>query len=90
MNPPTLSSKTAAVLEHTSVGTVVAQADGFDPDFWTILNYSITDGNANGVFAIDPRRGIRVAGDLNAAEQSVTLTITVSDQTAPSPLVTTR
>ena len=88
---PALSPQTADLLEHTSRGTVVTHADGTDPDFWTILNYSITDGNVNGAFAIDAQSGaIRVAGDLNAAEQSVyTLTIMASDQTAPSPLATT-
>ena len=89
--PPTLTGFDSLVLEHTQIGTLVGTATGSDPDFGTVLSYSIIEGNTSGVFSINSSSGsIRVAEDLNASTQSIYhLTVKVSDQTAPSPLTAT-
>ncbi len=88
---PSLSGFTGSVLEHTLPGTAVGAMIGSDPDFFTLLSYSITGGNSNAMFTIGNQSGvISVAGDPNVATQSVyTLTVVVSDQTPPTSLMAT-
>ena len=85
---PTFS---VSVLEHASAGTIVGRVQGTDPDFYTLLSFSIVAGNSNNGFSIDPDSGtISVAGDLVAAVQNLyELTVVVSDQTPPVPLTAT-
>jgi len=89
--PPTLNGFSSSVLEHTLPGTVIGTVIGTDPDFYTLLSYSIVGGNSNGMFTIDNQSGaVLVAGDLSVALQSVyNLTVLVSDQTPPAPLTAT-
>lgn len=88
---PSLIGFTTSVLEHTLPGTALGAATGSDPDFYTLLSYSITGGNNNSMFTVGSQSGvISVAGDLNVATQSVyNLTVVVSDQTPPTPLTAT-
>ena len=89
--PPTLAGFTNTVLEHSQAGLLVGTLTASDPDYYTVFAYSLLSGNSNTMFALDTNYGtITVAGDLNAATQSVyTLTVAVSDQTAPTPLMAT-
>ncbi|HLP78500.1 MAG TPA: cadherin domain-containing protein, partial [Candidatus Paceibacterota bacterium] len=90
---PMLTGFTNSVLEHTQPGTALGAMTGSDPDFYTLLSYSITDGNSNNLFAIDSQSGvISVAGDLTASlgtETAYTLTVVANDQTAPTSLTAT-
>src|SRR5207244_657973 len=81
----------AAVLEHAPPGTGLGALLASDPDFHTVLSYSIIAGNSNSMFAIDNDSGIlTVAGDPTAAIQSqYNLTVVVSDQMPSLPLVAT-
>lgn len=81
----------AAVLEHAPPGTGLGALLASDPDFYTVLSYSIIGGNENSMFAIDNDTGIlTVAGDPTAAIQNqYNLTVAVSDQTPPVPLMAT-
>ncbi|HLH53380.1 MAG TPA: cadherin domain-containing protein [Verrucomicrobiae bacterium] len=81
----------AAVLEHAAAGTAIGAILGTDPDLYTVLSYSIIGGNSNSMFAIDNGSGIiTVAGDPAAEIQSqYALTVVVSDQTPPVPLMVT-
>ncbi len=90
-DPPTATGFSATVFAHTQPGTLLGQVVGADPDFYTLLAYSIIGGDTNGLFAIDNQTGeVRVAGDLNAAPQSLyQLLVQVSDQTPPTPLMAT-
>ena len=89
--PPSLVGFTTTIFEHSQAGLVVGTVTATDPDSYTLFAYSLLAGNSNNLFALDPNYGtISVAGDLNAASQSVfTLTVAVSDQTAPTPLMAT-
>ncbi|MFO1512624.1 MAG: cadherin domain-containing protein [Verrucomicrobiota bacterium] len=88
---PALTGFTASVLEHSQPGTALGTVTGSDPDFYTLLSYSITGGNSNAMFTIGGQSGvISVAGDLNAATQSVyNLTVVANDQTPPLSLTAT-
>jgi autotransporter-associated beta strand protein len=81
----------ASVREHAPPGTVVGQVRATDPDFYTLLSYSIVAGDTNRTFAIDADTGtISVAADPVAAIQHLyELTVVVSDQTPPIPLTAT-
>jgi len=88
---PSLTGFSASVLEHTRPGTAIGTVNGSDPDFYTLLNYSIVGGNSNSMFTIGNQSGvISVAGDPIVATQSVyNLTVMISDQTPPTPLMAT-
>jgi hypothetical protein len=88
---PSLTGFSATLIEHTRPGTVVGTVDGSDPDFYTLLSLSISDGNTNNLFAIDSQTGvITLKGDLDAATQNLhLLTVTASDQASPTPLIAT-
>jgi hypothetical protein len=79
------------LIEHTPIGAPVGTVLATDPDAYTHLSYAIVGGNDRGAFDIDPNTGlISVAADLAAATQDLySLAIAISDQTPPSPLVTT-
>ena len=89
--PPSLAGFSTSVLEHTQPGTAVGTLTGSDPDFYTLLAYSILAGNSNNMFTVDTNSGvISVAGDLNTAIQTnYTIKVMVSDQTLPTPLMAT-
>jgi autotransporter-associated beta strand protein len=84
-------SFSASVREHAPPGTVVGKVQASDPDFYTLLSYSIVAGDSNRTFAIDTDSGtISVAADPVAATQNLYgLTVVVSDQTPPVPLTAT-
>jgi autotransporter-associated beta strand protein len=89
--PPTLTGFTASVSEHSPPGTLVGVVLGNDTDFYSVLTYSIVDGNSNNVFNIDSQTGlITVAGDLSAAVQNVyQLTAVLTDQNQAGVLMAT-
>ena len=49
--PPTLTGFSSSVLEHMQPGTVIGTVTGSDPDFYTLLSYSIVGGNTNAMLA---------------------------------------
>ncbi|QDV13024.1 putative outer membrane protein PmpB precursor [Rosistilla oblonga] len=78
-NPPLIG-----VSELATAGTTVANLSATDPDSGTTLqNWTITDGNADGIFAIDANTGrITIANTTNLDFESTTgysLSVTVSD-----------
>jgi autotransporter-associated beta strand protein len=86
-----LAGFSGSVLEHTRPGTAIGAVIGSDPDFYTLLSYSIISGNSNSMFSIGNQSGVvSVAGDPSVATQAVyNLTVMVSDQTPPTPLMAT-
>jgi autotransporter-associated beta strand protein len=89
--PGSIPTFWASEQEHAPAGTSVGRLQASDPDFYTLLSYSIVAGNSNSAFSIDPDSGtISVAADLVAAVQHLyELTVVVSDQTPPVPLTAT-
>lgn len=87
---PIVAGFTNSVLEHAQSGLVLGTVSASEPDFAQALSYSILSGNSNNVFAIDQSGVMTLAGDLNAATQSVyNLTVAVSEIAALNPLVGT-
>jgi len=72
-----------SVLENSSNGTAVGTVVAFDPDTLTPLTYSITAGNTNSAFAINPATGqitVANAAALNFESQTTfSLTVQVND-----------
>ncbi|HNQ72869.1 MAG TPA: cadherin domain-containing protein [Verrucomicrobiota bacterium] len=79
--PPTLTGFSTNLIEHSSPGLAIGQVTGSDPDPLTMLTYSIVGGNSNNMFSIGNQSGvITLAGDLNAAQQSLyNLSVVASD-----------
>ncbi len=80
--PSVLPAGPFSVAENAAVNTVVGSVSGTDPE-GNALTYSISGGNAAGVFAINATTGaIRIANTANLnyeATSSYTLTITATD-----------
>lgn len=78
---------TFSVAENSEVGTAVGTVTATDPDPEAALSFGITEGNDNGLFAIDSATGeIRIAdsGLLNfEALPSVSLTVSITDDSSP-------
>ena len=63
---------TATLVENVAVGTIVATITAEDIDAGSVLNYRISGGNQNGLFAIDATSGaVRVARALDFETASV-------------------
>jgi len=88
--PPVVTDLSVSALGHTRPGTLLGRIVATDPDSRTLLSYAITDGNTNGLFAIDAVTGeLRINGDLDAAVQAQhQIQVRVSDQAKTSPLFT--
>ncbi|MCW1923424.1 PA14 domain-containing protein [Luteolibacter arcticus] len=83
---PVLNDKSVTVFDRDDMVTTLEAKDWSDPG--TTLTYSITAGNADGAFIIDPATGtIRPAGSRLPVGARV-LTVTVSDN-GPTPLTDT-
>lgn len=86
--PPVVENKTLTVAENSPATTAVGFATATDPNAGQPLTFSITGGNTNGAFAIEPSTGkITVANPaaINFENQSsYTLTIQVSDDGQPA------
>lgn len=85
---PTLDGQAFSVAENSAAGTSVGQVTGFDQDLGQSLTYAITDGNADGQFAIDPTTGEITVADGAAlnfeATSAYSLTVTATDNGDPS------
>ncbi len=84
---PSLSSGSASVDENPANGQIVANLGATDPDNGHTLTYAITSGNTGGAFAVDAGGNLIVANPAAIdfeTNPSFTLTITVSDNGAPS------
>ena len=88
--PPTISGASLAMLERTRIGTPLLTLAATDGDRFDFPTFSISGGNANGWFAIDPGTGeLRVNGSIEvAADTPVALTVQVSDQGSPQQSAT--
>ncbi len=88
--PPTASGAGLAMLERTRPGTRLLTLAATDPDRFDFPSFSITGGNENGWFSINPGTGeLRVNSTIEvAATTPVTLTVSVSDQGTPQQSVT--
>jgi hypothetical protein len=54
---PVIENQTFYVEQYAPAGTVVGMLIATDPDPGQILTYSLTTGNSNGIFAINPATG---------------------------------
>jgi hypothetical protein len=88
---PSLSNFSGAVLEHSLKGELVTTVQGSDPDFYTLLSYSIIGGDPKAVFSIDAASGeIRVAADISRLVQTnYQILVRASDLAVPTPLMAT-
>lgn len=82
--PPVVTGSTNWILTGTPAGTIVTTVPAEDPDYYTVLTYSITGGNAAGLFAVGASDGVlRLASAPSSAEAGVyDLTIRVADTSA--------
>lgn len=82
--PPVVSGATEYVLAGTPAGTPVGAVEATDPDFYTVLNYSITGGNGAGLFTIGASDGIlRLAATPSSAQVGIyNLTVRAADTSA--------
>ncbi|MHC1775947.1 MAG: cadherin domain-containing protein [Lentimicrobium sp.] len=55
--PPVISNQAFLVQQYSPVGTLVGTITASDPDPGQSLSYSLTAGNSNGIFAINPANG---------------------------------
>lgn len=88
-NPPTFVTKfyNFTVLSSASPGHTIGYVYAVDNER-DVITYSILNGNANGVFRIDPLTGLLVVNNLTASfgRNYFVLTIQASDGGSPSPL----
>jgi len=82
--PPAMLGATNHVLTGTPAGTPIVALVATDPDFFTVLNYSITAGNASGLFTIGTTDGeLKLAvTPMPAQAGAYNLTIRAADTTA--------
>jgi hypothetical protein len=82
--PPVLTSTTNYVFTGTPAGTAITTVNAVDPDFFTVLNYTITAGNNAGFFAVGANDGVMRLTTSPAPVQagSYNLTLLVADTTA--------
>lgn len=80
---PILDDKTVTVFDRDSAVTSLEAKDWADPG--TKITYSITGGNADGAFTIDPVTGVITATGTRLPVGTRQLTITATDN-GPSPL----
>lgn len=88
--PPSATGATLTMLERTRPGTRLLTLAATDPDRFDFPRFSITGGDPNGWFSIDPGTGeLRVNATIEvAATTPVALTVSVSDQGSPVQTVT--
>lgn len=82
--PPVLTSTTNYVFTGTPVGTAITTVNAVDPDFFTVLNYSITAGNSAGLFTVGATDGVlRLAVSPTPVQAgSYNLTVRAADTTS--------
>ncbi len=54
---PVIAAQTLTAIAGSANGTVVGSVQAHDPDAGQVLTYSITGGNTNSAFAINPTTG---------------------------------
>jgi len=80
---PVLDDKTVTVFDRDTAVTSLEAKDWADPG--TKITYSITGGNADGAFTIDPATGLITASGTGLPVGTRQLTITATDN-GPTPL----
>ncbi|MDQ3955843.1 MAG: Ig-like domain-containing protein [Actinomycetota bacterium] len=82
-----MGSATFSLAENSATGTAVGTATFTDDDTGQGHTFSITDGNTNGAFAIDPLTGAITVADQADVDYETTpsfaLTVTVADDGSP-------
>lgn len=88
---PTIQGLGLSVPERTRPGTVLGNPVASDPDFYTLLSYSIVSGNDRGLFSIDAQSGVvSVAGDLDSSSRGLhELSVVASDRDPAGALTAT-
>lgn len=86
--PPTLAPQTFNLPENSPAGTLVGTMTGADPDAGTTLTYSISAGNINNAFSINPTTGAITVSNTALLDfealPTYNLTVTVSDNGNPA------
>lgn len=84
---PNLVTTQLTVPENSPQGFQVGKIMALDQDFNQSLSYSITSGNANGAFALNPATGMLTIATPSLinfeAQPTITLAITVNDNGSP-------
>lgn len=82
--PPVMTATTNYVFTGTPAGTAITTVAATDPDFFTVLSYSITAGNSAGLFTLGTNDGVlRLAVTPSAAlAGAYSLTVRAADTTA--------
>jgi hypothetical protein len=82
--PPTLTSTTNYVFTGTPAGTAITTVNAVDPDFFTVLSYTITSGNSAGLFAVGANDGVvrLTTSPVPVQAGSYSLTLLVADTTS--------
>lgn len=85
---PTIAPQTFSTVEDDLVGAIVGSVVANDSDGGQILTYSITSGDPQSAFAIDPQTGqltVARASEIDfETSPQVQLTVEVSDDASPS------
>ncbi|MGC9036977.1 MAG: cadherin domain-containing protein, partial [Verrucomicrobiia bacterium] len=86
-DPPTITNQTFSVAENSANGTVVGTVIASDEDSGQTLTYSITAGNTNTTFAINPSTGQITVNDGQLLDHETVpvwqLTVQVTDNGTP-------
>ncbi len=82
--PPVLTGSTHYMFTGTPANTAITTINATDPDFFTVLNYSIIAGNGAGLFTVGSADGVlRLAVNPTLAQAGAyNLTVRVADTTA--------
>lgn len=86
---PVIQTTSFTLLERTFPGTRLPALAASDPDRFQKLSFSITAGNGNGYFGIDPATGELTVASLIEVPQTTTLQLTVAATDSASPPQTT-
>ena len=86
--PPVVNDQSFGIIENSANATVVGTVLASDPNSTQTLTYSITGGNTNGAFAINPSTGQITVANKVALDHEVTptfnLIVSVADSASPS------
>jgi hypothetical protein len=82
---PVITNQSFSIAQNAPNGTLVGTVVATDPDAGQSLTYSITGGNTNTAFAINPSNGNLTVNNSSALTiQAYTLTVRVTDNGSPS------
>ncbi|MBI1348007.1 hypothetical protein GC163_17175 [bacterium] len=86
--PPVIADQAFSIIKESAVGTVVGTVQASDPDAGDMLTYSISGGNVNQAFLIDPATGVISVNSSQAINYLSTPTFTLRIAATDTSLVT--